>query len=123
MSLPVALVVEDDADSRALFCDCLEMGGFHTLNAASADEALAVLGHHTPHLVLCDVNMPGKSGLAVLEHLRDQPRFNLTKKVVITANPLAEDAAEAIGVDLFLVKPISVREMLQLVRRLVALDT
>lgn len=57
------LVVEDDADLRELTCDLLRSGGYQTIEAASANEALRVAEQsETLDLLLTDVIMPGMNG-------------------------------------------------------------
>ena len=59
------LVVDDDrlvADTLALI---FEKNGFDTKTAYSADEALQCAREFKPHLLLCDVTMPDKDGLAL----------------------------------------------------------
>jgi CheY-like chemotaxis protein len=59
------LVVDDDrlvADTLALI---FEKNGFDAKAAYSADEALLCAREFVPHLLLCDVTMPGRDGLAL----------------------------------------------------------
>jgi CheY-like chemotaxis protein len=63
------LVVDDDrlvADTLALIFD---KSGFETRVAYSADEALECARHFAPHLLLCDVTMPGRDGLALVSDI------------------------------------------------------
>ncbi|CAG0955584.1 MAG: response regulator [Anaerolinea sp.] len=117
--MPLALVVEDDADIRLLFADALDARGISSITAESADEAIALLQTATPDVALIDMNMPTKPGSVVLEYINQTPRLKRTKRIVITANALAESVVEGIGTDLFLVKPVSIRELLTLVHRLI----
>lgn len=67
MHSPVALVVEDEEAVRHLTARILEDAGFRTLEAKSAEEALALLGAltDTVRLVVSDVTMPGIGGLGL----------------------------------------------------------
>lgn len=116
--MPVALIVEDERDVLLLFQEALTMGGFETLIASSAGQAIRLLEAHTPHLALVDLNMPGRPGTDVLEYIRNTPRLAGVKRIVVTANALAETRAEELGTDLFLIKPVSVKELLTLAQRL-----
>jgi CheY-like chemotaxis protein len=68
------LVVDDDrlvADTLALV---FIKSGFEAKAAYSADEALTCAREFTPHLLLCDVTMPGRDGLTLLSDItREQP--------------------------------------------------
>ena len=65
----LVLVVEDEALIRMHGCDVLETAGFEVLEAASADEAIALLEQHGDvHLLFSDIDMPGSmDGLELAE--------------------------------------------------------
>src|SRR5215204_7156091 len=75
MSVPSRrILVVDDAPDFLAFVDLLLTGeGYEILAVASADEARAALAAALPHLVICDVRMPGSSPFAVLDMLRSDP--------------------------------------------------
>jgi putative nucleotidyltransferase with HDIG domain len=64
------LVVEDEGPVRALLRDYLQSRGFQTQEAASGEEALALLGGEDFDLVLSDVRMPGINGMDLLSEIR-----------------------------------------------------
>lgn len=118
--MPLALIVDDEKDTLFLFNEALTIGSFETLVARNVDQAIELLEKHTPDVALIDMNMPGRPGTEILEFINKTPRLARTRKIMITANALAENRAESLGADLFLVKPVSIREMLTLVQRLVS---
>jgi two-component system cell cycle sensor histidine kinase/response regulator CckA len=63
------LVVEDESSIRSLACEMLEGQGYHTLSAASGEEALGLAVRHAGpiHVLLADVVMPGLAGPALAE--------------------------------------------------------
>ncbi|HSD29929.1 MAG TPA: ATP-binding protein [Vicinamibacteria bacterium] len=63
------LVVEDEPSIRSLACEMLEGQGYHTLSAASGEEALGLAVRHAGpiHVLLADVVMPGLTGPALAE--------------------------------------------------------
>jgi CheY-like chemotaxis protein len=66
------LVVDDDrlvADTLSLI---FEKNGFHAKAAYSADAALQCARDFTPHLLLCDVTMPGRDGLSLVEDMTSE---------------------------------------------------
>src|SRR5260221_7106165 len=117
--MPLALVVEDDNDVRLLFEAALSQDGFETLTAASAKEAIRLLGTHTPDIPDIDMNLPEFPGTHVLAYIRDTPRLSKTKKVVVTANDRTDSRAQEFDVDLFLIKPVMIGDMLKLAHRLI----
>jgi CheY-like chemotaxis protein len=97
------LVVEDEVLVRIALAETLRDEGFSVLEAANADEALAVLASSTPlDVVLTDVNMPGSlDGVALGRYVRTiRPGL---KVIVVSGRVPPEVAAEV--ADAFLAKP------------------
>jgi CheY-like chemotaxis protein len=117
--MSLALIVEDHRDIRTLFQKALENGGFTVLTAPNLAAALAILETQAPDVVLLDVNMPERSDTDVLVYINLTPRLAKTQKVVIAADPLQKVRVEELGIDLFLVKPVSIRELSRLVQHLI----
>ena len=117
--MPMAMVVEDDEDVRALFEEALTQSGFETVCAASAKDAIKLLAKVTPDIAFIDMNMPEFPGTLVLAHIRDTPRLANIRTVVVTANDRSNSRADEYNVDLFLIKPVVIEEMLQLAWRLI----
>ncbi|MFQ3535525.1 MAG: response regulator [Aggregatilineales bacterium] len=117
--MPTALVVEDDRDIRLLFSEALQSSGFSVITASTVAEAIALLADYTPNIAFIDMNLPEQLGTELVRYVRLQARFNAMKLVVVTANRQMQDSVEQMGVDLFLLKPVSIAEMLTLAQRLV----
>jgi DNA-binding response OmpR family regulator len=116
--MPLALVVEDDLALRQLFGKALERAEFKVLLASNVRDAIALLADNTPDIAFIDVNMPGGLGTDVLGYIKSVPRLAQTRTVIVTANSQAESRVDDLGADLFLVKPVSIVEMLTLASRL-----
>lgn len=96
----------------------LQQRGYHVHAISSGADALALIEAESYDLVLLDEQMPGRSGLEVLEILRrDGPH---PRVVMITKSEEDKTMTEAIGrrVDEYLVKPTSLRQVLSLVTRI-----
>jgi DNA-binding response OmpR family regulator len=117
--MPIALVLEDDEIIRSLFRFALEHAEFTVLTAGSVNEAIQVLETQTPDIAFIDVNMPERPGTDLLAHIKATARFADIKTVVVTAQTRSESRVEELGADLFLLKPVSIKEMTTLARRLV----
>lgn len=105
------LVVDDEAPIRRILTRLLERAGYSCDEAATVPEARAMLGANTYALVLCDVNMPGESGLTLVAELhRDHPD---TAVVMVTAVDDPERAVPALelGADGYVVKPFAGNEI------------
>lgn len=114
------LIVDDNADISRLVQTSLCDAGYEALRVKSADEAVALLKRRTPALLLLDIEMPGISGLKLLEMLRQQPETAGIPVIMLT---VLGDESQRIrglkaGADDYLVKPFSVKELLARVEAL-----
>jgi CheY-like chemotaxis protein len=114
------LVVDDDADVRALLLDLLQMEGYDVQVAGNGAEALESIGRDRPDCVLLDVMMPGMSGHAVLETIRREHSGSPLRVVMLTAAAEDEQARRAwnAGADGFLAKPFETEYLLQCLDRI-----
>jgi CheY-like chemotaxis protein len=96
---PLALVVEDYADARAMYAELLEHHGYDVLTASDGSEALDVLRSARPSYVLLDLSLPRVSGWEVAERIREHPELRRAYVVAITAHdhPIAIDRARRAG--------------------------
>ncbi len=117
------LVVDDNPDSRHLLRAILRRSCESVLEARQGREALDVITHAEPDLVLLDLEMPVMDGFAVLSQLRQNPRFAALPVVAVTANAMHGDRERALsaGFDAYVTKPVhavSLRKQVeQLLRR------
>jgi DNA-binding NtrC family response regulator len=99
------IVVEDEADQRAIIAEILQRDGYEVRVAGSVDEAVEKMRKQIPDLVLCDWRLPGKSGGDLLE-IVDSEGWGCAF-IVMTAYGSISRAVEAIrsGADDYLSKP------------------
>jgi two-component system response regulator GlrR len=119
---PRILVVDDDADMLRLLSLRLAASGYEITTAASAEEALAQLERARPQLVLSDVRLPGRDGLALFDEVRT--RHPALPVILLTAHGTIPDAVEATarGVFTYLTKPYDAQELLDKVQQALALS-
>src|SRR3954470_14715251 len=106
------LVVDDDPDLLRLLSMRLSGAGYRVTATASAEEALVKLAMERPQLVLSDVQLPGKDGLALFDAIRVQhPSLPV---ILLTAHGTIPDAVEATsrGVYTYLTKPFDGKALL-----------
>ena len=105
------LYIEDDPEQRERLAASLRERGFEIDTAASGEDGLGVLDEERHELVVCDLNMPGMDGLAVLAKV--QARYPDMPFVLLTAHPSIPLAVQAIteGAQRFLIKPVALDEM------------
>jgi FixJ family two-component response regulator len=110
-------VIDDDASMREALSLMRSMG-WQVQCHASASDFLAALGYDGTDCIVTDVQMPGMSGVELLEWLRGQQLA--TPVVVITSYPtrVQEERVQAAGQAAFLGKPFDGDEMLHTVERL-----
>jgi len=110
------LVVDDDDRLRGLLSRYLGENGFRVTTAASAAEARDRLRFLQPDLMVLDVMMPGETGLALTESLRqdssDVPVLLLTAR----GGPEDRIAGFEAGADDYLPKPFDPRELVLRIR-------
>src|SRR5580700_2654093 len=108
------LIVDDFADTLALYDALLSEDGHKVRTAASGADAPRLVDEHEPELVLLVVSMPGMDGVEVLRRLRLR-RGGGPSVLMLTAarrEPQAIEAGLREGADAYLTKPIDARELL-----------
>jgi DNA-binding NtrC family response regulator len=81
--MPYVLIVDDEASIRDFLTRWLQAWGYTVKAAESADEAIAVMSEEPASIMLCDVMMPGRDGLALLAEVRQ--RWPKTAVIMATA--------------------------------------
>ncbi|GDY13256.1 hypothetical protein LBMAG53_21340 [Planctomycetota bacterium] len=106
------LVVDDDTLIRKLVGAHLRAWGYEVATASGVEEALAVLGARHVHIVLTDIEMPGRDGYDLLRILRDQ--HPLIRAIVLTSHDEVSTVLDVLklGAFSFVSKPILDPEIL-----------
>ncbi|GGD05944.1 response regulator [Aureimonas glaciei] len=105
------LIVDDQRTSRMLIRDALDQLGISQITmAVDGEEALKMLMSAPCHIIISDFNMPKVDGLQLLKAVRSYPPTKKTPFIILTGRGDRElvQKAAALGVNNFLVKPISV---------------
>jgi CheY-like chemotaxis protein len=114
------LVVDDDPLILEVLRTLLELRELEVTGTEDGTRALELLAQDPlPHVIVCDVMMPGIDGLEVCRRAKADPRTADVPLILLTARDRAEDraAGEAAGCDDYLTKPFS---PLDLIDRIVA---
>src|SRR5687767_14552413 len=117
---PSLLVVDDEPIIRDSLAEFLTQEGFAVTACGSAEDALRQARATAFAVALCDVQLPGMDGLALLDRLlKISPE---TFVLLITAYGTVENAVAAFqrGAHDYLMKPIILDEVLAKIRRLLA---
>jgi CheY-like chemotaxis protein len=115
------LLVEDDDTNRKLVRIVLSGARYRISEAASVEQALALLQREKPDLLLLDIRLGNGNGLDVIRAVRADPAFDQVPVVAITAQAMKDDENRllAAGFDAYLSKPIDTRQLPQLVERFI----
>ncbi len=108
------LVVEDDISMRDGVCEILELAGYTVAVASNGKEALEMLEHVTPELIVSDIMMPEMDGYLFYKHVREDDRWLTVPFIFLTAKGEKADVlrGKSMGVDDYLTKPFEPEELL-----------
>jgi CheY-like chemotaxis protein len=98
--------------------DLLQVKGYRTLEAGTAELGIDLARRHTPQLILMDIQLPGMDGMAALSRLRADPSTAPISVIALTAFAMPDDRQrfQSAGFDGYLVKPIDIRALLEVVK-------
>jgi putative two-component system response regulator len=114
-------VVDDEPMVADVHRRLLAKEGYGVEVAEDGPTALDAVAAYQPHLVLCDVMLPGLNGIDVCRQIKSNPSSRLTPVVLVTGAAHRERRIEGLeaGADDFLTKPVDSHELLARVRSLV----
>jgi two-component system cell cycle response regulator DivK len=109
------LYIEDNQDNMMLVKRALEARGYRLLQAENGVGGVAIAETQDVDLILLDINLPDIDGYEVARRLRTSSKAELAYKpiIAVTANALKGDAEKALesGCDVYMSKPINIREL------------
>jgi DNA-binding response OmpR family regulator len=110
------LIIEDDPDIAEVLSYAFARTDLETRVALSGEEGLSLCldKHNPPAIILLDLLLPGMSGFELCRRLRNEPLTRKTPIVLVTAKVSDKDVAMGmeLGVDDYIAKPFSVREVI-----------
>lgn len=117
------LVVDDDADLLRLLTIRLQAGDYRVTAVASAEAALAQIAVELPDVLISDVRLPGRDGMALFDEVRGQ--HAALPVILLTAHGSIPDAvaATARGAFAYLTKPFDGKVLLEKVAQAVRLTS
>ena len=107
------LVVEDEPAIQELISYNLQQAGHQAMRAGSAEDALNIMRHALPDLVLVDWMLPGLSGIELAKRIKSDKRTKTVPIIMLTARAAEEDKLTGLetGADDYITKPFSPREL------------
>lgn len=114
------LVVDDEEDIRDILETVLCGEGYRVIMASNGKEAMTVLQHERPHLIILDMNMPQMGGVAfyhdaVANRVDGHPKFPV---LIFTGRGELKDVFKGFKVDGFMSKPFEIDRLLAEVERI-----
>src|SRR5437868_885846 len=93
------LIAEDDEDDYFFFCEALMTSGvvasiYHAKHCEQAIESLANL-ENVPDYIFLDINMPKMNGIACLEKIRGNEKFNNTPVIMLSTSQNPKDIQQS----------------------------
>lgn len=113
------LIADDHDHLRLLVAKTLSSPSYRIVEASDGDEAFDLALREHPDLLILDWMMPGKSGLEVVQALRQDPSTADLPVIMLTARAQSSDRSNAMahGVRAYIVKPFSPLELMELVEK------
>ena len=112
---PNILYIEDNPDNTMLVRRALEARGYKLLHSITGVNGVNLAETEDISLILLDINLPDIDGYEVARRLRASPKRSLASIpiIAVTANALKGDAEKALnaGCDVYMSKPINIREL------------
>lgn len=124
LTMKKILVIEDEAQTRNIFLECLEAEGFNAIGAENGRVGLQRIREYLPDLVVCDILMPELDGYGVLAQLRQDPITAVIPFIFLTAKTAEVERRHGLelGADGYLTKPCTTEELLRAIAEMVTLN-
>lgn len=115
MGKKTVLVIEDNEMNMRLMSAVLQAGNYLMLEANDAETGLRLVREHHPDLILMDIQLPGMDGLSATQIIKSDPDLRDIPIFALTGFAMESDKEKAmdIGLAAYIVKPFSVRVLLQ----------
>jgi two-component system cell cycle response regulator DivK len=116
--MSVVLIIEDNEKNLKLVRDILQVKGYATLEAMTAEDGIRLANERLPDLVLMDIQLPGMNGIDALRVLRSNAATAKIPVIAVTASVMQQDRKliTDAGFDAYVGKPISLKEFVEAVR-------
>lgn len=115
------LYIEDNGANRRLMKQILNgLAACECFEADSAETGIALAQKYLPDIILMDINLPGMNGIDALAVIRQDESLRGTPVVAVSADAMPDQISKgrSAGFDGYLIKPVKVQEVVDLVQRL-----
>lgn len=111
-------IIDDNPDVLAVTLDFFSKKGYETVGATNGLDAIRMLRQVNPDLIITDIMMPQMDGFKLLKELKNSPLTSSIPILVISGHGQMADSFEAMGVNGFLAKPFSTKQLLMKVEEI-----
>lgn len=113
------LIIEDEQPIRENLVRFLGMEGFEVFSAVDGEAGIALAREILPDLVVCDILMPRKTGLEVIDVLKASPETDKIPCIFLSASADEADLQAGLtrGAATYLTKPFTLSGLLATIRR------
>jgi two-component system chemotaxis response regulator CheY len=114
------LIVDDDPTTRKLIGLFLKAKGYAVAYAENGLDGIEKIGIENPNLIITDLNMPYMDGIEFVKSVRADPARSEIPILMVTteADPEERERAMAVGVNGYLVKPVTAETVTQNIRHI-----
>ena len=115
------LIVDDEPNILMSLEYTFKKNNFEVFIARDGQEALDILENQLPDVIILDVMMPMVDGFATLEQIKKDERLNHCKVIFLSAKNKEKDIEKglSLGANLYVVKPFSIKKLLEQVQELI----
>ncbi len=113
------LIVDDEPNIVISLEFLMQQAGYDVHVAHTGEEAVELIRHLEPDLVLLDIMLPGIDGFEICRWVRENPAWDHMKIIMLTAKGRDVDIAKgfALGADAYITKPFSTKDLMEEVRK------
>jgi len=122
MAGELILIIEDNEKNRKLVRDVLNVKGYETIESETAEEGLKLASEQPLALILMDIQLPGMDGITALKQLKAEAKTKSIPVIAVTASAMTYNRQTMLaeGFDGYQSKPISVKDFLGEIERVLA---
>ena len=119
MANELILIIEDNEKNRKLVRDVLQVKGYRTIEAETAEEGLNLASEQPLALILMDIQLPGMDGITALKQLKAEAKTKSIPVIAVTASAMTNNRQSMLaeGFDGYQAKPISLKDFLGEIER------
>ncbi len=108
------LIVEDEEAIRDMLRFSLTNANFNIIDSENTEQAVTILNHRIPDLIIIDWMLPGKSGIEFVKWIRNEKTLNHIPIIMLTAKAEENSKIKGLmsGADDYITKPFSIDELI-----------